>query len=314
MAADMVRAQAALASQKSPPVEGDGASRLQKEAQKKVLFQEGAYEQVAATFSGRNRLPDEWLAQLRLMYPQASDKMLRGLMKQKDDAGTQEAADICWVADLSSRHPQMLSRKLLLATRLPRDENGDNNKKTYQALAVCERPYDSLVTFVPRLGRAIAAAAYECSPGGNVSGQDQEGIEPETAVIVRCLPLVRMTKEMDKRTWKEIVDATPEVAKPTIFTLALFQQRDDSVNAAVTSSTTSCRGGVVQVVCVEFHPPDVQTAPDKKGKPIKYVLPAKVEFFTERIDALANRFWIDPMHFGSIGISRCCTPHLRSAC
>ena len=308
MAVEMAGAQAALAS-KSPFSEADGASRLQKGAQKTLTFQQGAYDRFAARFSGRNGLTDhEWLPYIKLMYPQASDRWCFGLMKKKDIAGLTEANDTCWVTDVSYRHPQMKSRRMVGGVRVPRDDNNVSNKRIYEAFPVHERPYEPLVPFVPNLGRVVSAVAFECSPGGSVTGQDQEGIEPETEVVLKYLPLVRMTKAMDNKTWTEVQEATPEVQNPTVFTLAIFQQRDDGVNSAVTSKTTSCRGGVLQVLCVEFFPAVEQTAPDKKGKPIKFVVPARVEFFAERMDALATRFWIDPMHFGSIDISRCCTP------
>ena len=294
-----------------------GASRKQDVTYKKNLFLERAERGLELAISGRKELTElEWVEAIRPALTELSETELLSHIASRAVAGKKEAAKVCLLVDMTNAHPQMRTRAVLLGVKLMPGGNL-KDKPTYEALPVLERPYE-LIPFVPGLGRHLDVAVYECSPGGSVSGNDQD--ETEVHYILRYQMLVPFTASMADKTWAEVVDADPAIKQPRVFTLGIFQQRDDNVNQPVRDLKTSCRRGAVQVLCAEYHPATEKKAIGKNGK---YILnsdgsslmtlePATVEFFSERMDSLANNYWIDPLYLGSIPADRCGSPRAPS--
>jgi hypothetical protein len=256
--------------------------------ERRNTFLELAAEALQLAYSGRHDLSDDqWLTQLQQILPEEDCK---ALMESQIDLGVESSSKIMWVDDLSFEHPGMKNLVVMLGTRL--SHINLKNKLVYEALAILERPYD-LVPFYKGLGRSMHCVAYESWPPECVKGRESEfGVAPGVTVLLPFMHLVSFRKGMAKKTWDEVQVEFPDVVESRVFTLQILQTRSDKERDPPYSVETPCRGGAVQVLCVEYHPPSATESE------------ATLEFFTERLDEIVGGFYIDPYGLGYLQVGR----------
>jgi hypothetical protein len=191
---------------------------------------------------------EELLRQQRDGESEFTDDQLTQIREKKNGIATKVHSLTLWFSDMSFRLTQMKNDQVYLATKLL--ATALDSKKYYETLPIIARRVCGSVPYVPNCGLVVQAIAYEREP--EVVEPDEDASEEDhlaylvyvaehakrAQVLLQYMPVFEMQKEMTGMSWKETVEAFPEVtSKPSTYILAMFQGPEEGKKQIVLTAS-----------------------------------------------------------------------------
>lgn len=227
----------------------------------------------------------EWRDQL-LKVPALSSMTQAEISKMQEGqlkAARAQLAQTMWVVDLCHCHPQMKEVMLIGGCKLKLSMQDMKLKMMEQPISL--RPYN-LVPYFAGFGKSLSCVAFEFPDNSRkLYGGDTPHLTKcgEVMALAPFMCLVETCKRHGARSFEDVAQVEPEVLQPHIFTLALLQVGDEKSYDRIKSEEDCSRVGVIQVLCGDFGPS------------------GEVTLFTERLDEILSKYWVDPLMLGQLG-------------